>query len=125
MQTQWNFDEPNELIDELIETQLKEAPVTDPTILETFTPLETLTQERGKTHGRWLDHAGYSQALKVVMYRAERERRERGQEPLNPMQRESIEMIFHKIGRILAGEAGFQDHWDDIAGYATLPGKDY
>ena len=29
-------------------------------------------------------------------------------------------MIAHKIGRILAGDPSFQDHWADIAGYATL-----
>ena len=29
-------------------------------------------------------------------------------------------MIAHKIGRLLEGDALFQDHWDDIVGYATL-----
>ena len=29
-------------------------------------------------------------------------------------------MIAHKIGRILAGNPDFKDHWDDIAGYAVL-----
>lgn len=33
---------------------------------------------------------------------------------------EAIEMIFHKIGRIGAGNPNFVDHWEDIAGYATL-----
>jgi len=113
---------------ELIEAMTNKEPnMTNQTALETFGPLspETLTQERGKTHGRYLDHANYTQSLKRIMYRAEAERKERGQEPLNAMQRESLEMIFHKVGRILAGEAGFQDHWDDIAGYAHLPGKEW
>jgi len=33
---------------------------------------------------------------------------------------EGLHMIFHKLGRIAAGSRVFQDHWDDIAGYATL-----
>lgn len=84
-----------------------------------------LTQERGKSHGRFIDHAQYTQALKRVMYKAEAERTQRGQIALSPMQREALEMIFHKVGRILAGQADFQDHWDDIAGYAHLPGKEW
>lgn len=39
---------------------------------------------------------------------------------LDDVQRESLSMIFHKIGRILAGDPNFRDHWDDIAGYAKL-----
>jgi hypothetical protein len=39
---------------------------------------------------------------------------------LNPSQREALDMIQHKIGRILAGNPNHHDHWHDIAGYATL-----
>lgn len=39
---------------------------------------------------------------------------------LNPMQSESLDMIAHKIGRIIAGDPNVEDHWRDIAGYATL-----
>lgn len=85
---------------------------------------ETLTDERGQTHGRFSNHADYTQSFKRVMYRAESERKGRGQRPLTNKEREALEMIFHKIGRILAGQPEFQDHWDDIAGYAHLPGKD-
>lgn len=35
-------------------------------------------------------------------------------------QRESLEMIAHKIARILNGNPDTHDHWHDIAGYATL-----
>jgi hypothetical protein len=37
-----------------------------------------------------------------------------------PIQVEALEMIAHKIGRILSGDPNHQDHWDDIAGYAKL-----
>lgn len=87
--------------------------------------VEDLTASRKETHGNYSDHAKYTQRLKSVMYGAESERRERGQPALTPQQRESIEMISHKIGRILAGDASFQDHWNDIAGYAHIANKVY
>ena len=35
-------------------------------------------------------------------------------------QREALEMIAHKIGRILNGDPDYDDSWVDIAGYAQL-----
>ncbi len=35
-------------------------------------------------------------------------------------QREALEMIAHKIGRILNGDPDYADSWHDIAGYAKL-----
>lgn len=69
--------------------------------------------ERKTTHGEFRDHARITQALKAVV-RAE------GGERLSPIAAESIDMILHKIGRVLAGDPYFKDHWVDIAGYATL-----
>ena len=39
---------------------------------------------------------------------------------LSYQQLEALEMICHKIARIVAGDPDFADHWRDIAGYATL-----
>ena len=75
---------------------------------------DALLNERGKTHGDFNDHARITQALK------DRILDEPGWENLNDCQREALDMIFHKIGRILAGNPNFRDHWDDIAGYARL-----
>ncbi len=91
----------------------------------TFGPIETLTNERGKTHGAYSDHAKYTQAIKQVCYRAYSERASRGQSVLTVQQKESIEMIAHKMGRILAGDASFADHWDDIGGYASIANKEF
>ena len=33
---------------------------------------------------------------------------------------EALDMIAHKIGRILAGNPSHADHWHDIQGYAKL-----
>ena len=39
---------------------------------------------------------------------------------LSPDQREALEMIAHKIARILNGDPDYADSWHDIAGYAQL-----
>lgn len=84
------------------------------------TPTLELVTERGKTHGAFGDHARITQRIKNVM-REELGRREgRKQLPLDNMQNEALEMIAHKIGRIIAGDADYNDHWDDIAGYAKI-----
>lgn len=72
-----------------------------------------LLAERGKTHGEYSVHARITQELKATM-------RDYYTTDHNYSQRESLEMIAHKIGRILAGDPDFRDHWDDIAGYAKL-----
>lgn len=77
-------------------------------------PTNALITERSKTHGDFTDHARITQNLKGMMTAEDRYLF------LNACQRESLEMIVHKIGRIIAGDPDFRDHWDDIAGYARL-----
>ena len=43
---------------------------------------------------------------------------------LPPIQQEALDMIFHKIGRIVNGDNNDDDSWHDIAGYAELVVKD-
>jgi len=74
---------------------------------------EVLSQRAG-THGHYPEHAQISQDLKLTMTHA------RNWNMLTAPQREALEMIAHKIGRILAGDPNYNDHWDDTAGYATL-----
>lgn len=76
--------------------------------------IQEILTERKSQHGDFTDHARITQSLKNVM------RVEAGFERLTNIQIEAVDMIFHKIGRILAGNPNHQDHWDDIAGYATL-----
>ncbi len=73
-----------------------------------------LLNERQKTHGDYTHHAEITQALKRDMFD------DIGWPKLDACQREALHMIAHKIGRILAGNPSFKDHWDDIAGYAKL-----
>lgn len=69
---------------------------------------------RGSTHGDFTCNGEIMQRLKLDM------RNHPGWEKLAPFQREALEMIQHKVGRILCGNPNFADHWHDIAGYAKL-----
>jgi hypothetical protein len=72
--------------------------------------------ERGNRYGDFMGHARVTQRLKAVL---EDELAQRGKF-LTPDKQESLEMIFHKIGRIVNGDPDYADSWHDIAGYATL-----
>ncbi len=39
---------------------------------------------------------------------------------LTDQQREALEMVAHKIGRILNGDPNYHDSWHDIIGYTKL-----
>ena len=82
----------------------------------TTNTLDALLEARGRTHGDYAVHALVTQDLKRVIthHVADLDRR------LDDAMQESLDMITHKIGRIIAGDPGFADHWADIAGYAQL-----
>lgn len=75
--------------------------------------LTEVLKERGSRHGIFTEHAAVTQELKAVIAR-------NNHGNLSPDQQESLDMICHKIGRVLAGDPNFDDHWIDIAGYAKL-----
>lgn len=77
---------------------------------------ETLT-ERGSRYGMFKDHAQLSQNLKDII------RQHMGPQKWDALaddQKESLEMICHKIARIGNGDPDYTDSWVDIAGYAKL-----
>lgn len=76
--------------------------------------IDAILADRATTHGNFKVRARITQTLKNVM------RIEDGHDRLSQAQIESLDMIAHKIGRILAGNPNHKDHWDDIAGYAQL-----
>jgi hypothetical protein len=84
--------------------------------------LDNLLAEREKTHGDFRDHAYLSQLLKYNMRESNMSVVD-GWAKLSACQKESLDMIAHKIARIISGNPHFKDHWDDIAGYATLISK--
>lgn len=75
-----------------------------------------ILQERGERYGTFEGHAEISQQLKGVMHSFEAKR---GCD-LEPDQREALEMIAHKVARILNGDPNYSDSWRDMAGYASL-----
>ena len=79
---------------------------------------ETLT-DRNKTHGNFDRNATCAQLLKgaITLQLLEQDKH------LSPVHREALDMICNKIGRIIAGDPNFEDHWHDIAGYAELARK--
>lgn len=76
--------------------------------------VEDTLAERGKVYGDFSTHAKITQDLKFVMQQCSK------WQDLNCSQREALEMIAHKIGRILNGDPNYADSWVDIAGYAQL-----
>jgi hypothetical protein len=76
--------------------------------------IEAILNEREKTHGSFMEHARITQELKAIMFSGYK------YPDLSPSQTEALDMIAHKIGRILAGNPNHKDHWVDIVGYAQL-----
>lgn len=73
-------------------------------------------QERGQRYGDFLGHARITGGLKSVIFDALSER----DKILASDQQEALDMICHKIGRIINGDSNYADSWHDIAGYAQL-----
>lgn len=83
---------------------------------------ETLN-ERGKRYGLFLLHSYITQELKQVIQENTPAFRivDGKQMPfLEADQKEALEMICHKIGRIINGDPNYANSWHDIAGYAQL-----
>ncbi len=79
--------------------------------------LEGILADRAKTHGDFGIHAACTQDLKRM---AKSWMNAAGKNGLDNDKQEALDMIFHKVGRIVAGDPDTEDHWRDIAGYATL-----
>ena len=69
---------------------------------------------REAQYGAFIGQASLCQSLKYTMHRSDNWKK------LEMDQREALEMIQHKVARILNGDPDYADNWHDIAGYATL-----
>jgi hypothetical protein len=76
--------------------------------------IENTLAERGNRYGDFEGHARITQSLKLTMHCS----------PKWPYiaadMREALEMVAHKIGRILNGDPNYIDSWHDIIGYVRL-----
>ncbi len=71
--------------------------------------------ERGARYGAFNRHAEITQDLKRAIFASPN-----WEDNLTDSMREALEMIVHKIGRILNGDPFYIDSWHDIIGYAQL-----
>lgn len=83
---------------------------------ETSHDIEQTLAERGARYGKFIGHAEVAQTLKAAI-RVHQTKRE---QILEDDQQEALDMICHKIARIINGDPNYADSWVDIAGYAKL-----
>ena len=79
--------------------------------------INTTLTERGQRYGTFKNHAAIAQELKRALYRHMDQVSK--VEP-DADQLEAMEMICHKLARIVNGDPDYADSWHDIAGYAQL-----
>lgn len=82
-----------------------------------MTDVSNTLNARGARYGSFSGQAAISQTLKNLM------RQSPNWDYLEPDMAEALDMIQHKIARILNGDPRYADSWHDIAGYATLVDK--
>ena len=101
----------------------KKAPVRKQTVFERIleddaddTRVDETLNQRHETYGYFIGVAEISQDLKRALfyYLTARDK------DFAPDQTEALEMILHKIARIVNGDENHVDSWHDISGYATL-----
>lgn len=73
-----------------------------------------ILKERGERYGEFTEHARITQEIKSIISTSS------SYAFLSDSQLEALEMIAHKIGRIVNGDPNYADSWVDIVGYAQL-----
>lgn len=76
--------------------------------------IDEILKERAARYGEFPDHAEISQGLKTVMRNTQKWC------DLSHDKKEALEMIAHKIARILNGDPDYSDSWRDGEGYFKL-----
>lgn len=76
--------------------------------------IDSTLKERGARYGAFKDQARISLNIKMAMADSP------NWPKLTPDQREALDLIANKVGRILNGDPNFHDSWHDICGYAKL-----
>lgn len=76
--------------------------------------IDEILEARGKQYGVFAVQAEYSVMLKNAI------RQHIKYSDMSADKKEALDMILHKIARILNGNSDHVDSWVDIAGYAKL-----
>lgn len=82
-----------------------------------MTDIDKTLAERGKRYGEFKSNAKISQNIKQAMFM---ECQSDKIASMDDDMLEALDMIAHKIARILNGDPDYIDNWVDIAGYAKL-----
>lgn len=80
--------------------------------------IDSVLEERGNRYGEFKSHAYITQEIKNIMKAGP------SWEDMTNSQKESLEMVAHKIGRIVNGDPDYDDSWVDISGYINLVVKE-
>jgi hypothetical protein len=83
-----------------------------------MTVVANILNERSNTHGAFKDNANLTLEMEYLCSQA------KNYHKLTDVQTMGMRMILHKLSRALSGNHNEADHWDDIAGYATLVSED-
>ncbi|MEE8208959.1 MAG: hypothetical protein V3T88_08430 [Nitrosomonadaceae bacterium] len=95
---------PIDDFDHLVET-FGEVPTSD---------IDSTLSERRDRYGCFTGHAKITHNIKRAMFDSA------NWNTISDDKKEALEMIAHKIGRILNGDPEYHDSWHDIIGYAKL-----
>lgn len=76
--------------------------------------IENTLSDRGKLYGEFTGHARITQNIKRALVDSP------NWKELPDDMKEALEMLAHKIGRILNGDPNYHDSWHDIIGYTKL-----
>lgn len=74
----------------------------------------SVLNERTRTHGKWEENARITQSIMRILQTGQR------WPDMEDQMLEAMHLIAHKMHRIVNGDPNFEDHWRDMAGYATL-----
>lgn len=74
---------------------------------------DVLLGQRGATHGDYRAMSTRIQQIKSIMRMGSK------WVDMSEPQKEALELIATKIGRIIEGDPEFKDHWNDLGGYAA------
>jgi len=78
--------------------------------------VDAILTQRGSRYGTFQGHARVTQDFKRLLRKHLNDR----DKVLSDTQQEALDMIFHKIGRIVNGDENYDDSWVDVSGYSKL-----
>lgn len=96
------------------DTQVKMSEDVVHVSVPTTDTIDAVLVERGSRYGNFEDHARITQAIKHEIRQGD------SYTKMEDDMVEALDMIAHKIGRIVNGDPRYADSWVDIAGYAKL-----